>query len=94
MLSDPLSNNVLAKTDLVRIISSYLPLHESRKQLKGKCPFHADTALSLMVSPEKNIFKCFGCGKDGGPVEFVMFYENKSRPEAIQFLAEHMARLS
>jgi DNA primase len=39
-----------------------------------------------MVSPEKNIFQCFGCGKGGGPVEFVMAIENKTREEAIQLI--------
>jgi DNA primase len=92
MIAEP--DNVLAKTDLVKIITSYLPLVEGRRQLKGKCPFHADTSTSLMVSPQKNIFKCFGCGIDGGPVEFVMMYENKSRAEAIQYLADSMAKLS
>lgn len=59
------------QADLVRIVSKYVLLEESRRNLKGRCPFHKDQATSLMVSPEKNIFQCFGCGKGGGPVEFV-----------------------
>lgn len=90
MLPEP---TALAQTDLVKIIMHYLPLTEGRRQLKGKCPFHADPALSLMVSPEKNIFKCFGCGKEGGPIEFVMYRENKTRTEAVQHLARNMASL-
>jgi DNA primase len=72
--------------DLVSIASKYILLIESRKNLKGRCPFHVDQGTSFMLSPEKNIFKCFGCGKDGGPVEFIMYMENKTREEAIQQL--------
>ncbi|GAA4322049.1 hypothetical protein GCM10023149_22130 [Mucilaginibacter gynuensis] len=93
MSLEQLTPIVLAKADLVKLITSYLPLQESRKMLKGSCPFHADNGASLMVSPEKNSFKCFGCGKDGGPVEFVMFYEGLSRQDAVQNLAERMGML-
>jgi DNA primase len=75
------------QADLVQIISKYILLEESRKHLKGRCPFHKDLATSLMVSPDKNIFQCFGCGKGGGPVEFVMAIENKTREEAIHLIA-------
>jgi DNA primase len=86
MLSDQFFAPVQA--DLVAIISKYVLLEKSRRHLKGRCPFHKDVTTSLMVSPEKNIFKCFGCGKDGGPVEFVMLMENKSREEAITFIGK------
>lgn len=72
--------------DLVSIVSKYILLAESRKNLKGRCPFHPDQGTSFMLSPEKNIFKCFGCGKDGGPIEFIMYMENKTREEAIEQL--------
>ena len=75
-----------AGANLVSIASKYILLVESRKNLKGRCPFHADQGTSFMLSPEKNIFKCFGCGKDGGPIEFIMYMENKSREEAIEQL--------
>ncbi len=57
-------------SDLVTLAATYVQLNESRRGLRGKCPFHADAGESLMISPEKNIFKCFGCGKEGGPEEF------------------------
>jgi len=78
---------VQQKADLIKIISAYLPLTASSKALKANCPFHADTSGSFMVSPSKNIFRCFGCGKDGGPVEFLMAIEGKSREEAVKHLA-------
>ena len=55
--------------------------------LKGNCPFHTDQNASFMVSGEKNIFKCFGCGKEGGPIEFLMAIQNKSRTHVIESLA-------
>jgi DNA primase len=87
MLSDKTSSPVQA--DLVRIISIYILLEESRRNLRGRCPFHADQATSLMVSPEKNIFQCFGCGKGGGPVDFIMAIESKTREEAIQLITQN-----
>jgi DNA primase len=85
MSSDQFSSPIQA--DLVRIVSKYVLLEESRRHLKGRCPFHKDMATSMLVYAEKNLFQCFGCGKGGGPVEFVMAIENKSREEAIQQIA-------
>ncbi|WPU92037.1 CHC2 zinc finger domain-containing protein [Mucilaginibacter sabulilitoris] len=87
MPTDQTSSPVQA--DLVRIVSRYILLEESRRNLKGKCPFHADQATSLMVSPDKNIFQCFGCGRGGGPIDFVMAIESKTREEAIQLITQH-----
>jgi DNA primase len=77
------------QADLVRIVSKYVLLEESRRHLKGRCPFHKDQATSLMVYAEKNLYQCFGCGNGGGPVEFVMAIENKTREEAIQLITMH-----
>jgi DNA primase len=81
------------QADLVRIVSKYVLLEESRRNLKGRCPFHPDQATSLMVSPEKNIFQCFGCGKGGGSIDFVMAIEGKTREEAIQLITQHKVTL-
>jgi DNA primase len=77
------------QANLVVIASRYILLEPSRRNMKGRCPFHKDLATSLMISPEKNIFQCFGCGKGGGPVEFVMAIENKTREEAINIIAKN-----
>jgi len=74
------------KSDLVKIVKHYLPLKESRRALKADCPFHADQSASLMVLPDKNIFKCLGCGQEGGAIEFIMLIEKKSRSEAECYL--------
>lgn len=78
------------QADLVQIISRYITLQEGRKILKGNCPFHADSANSFMVNPEKNIFKCFGCGKEGGPIEFVMGIEKISRVQTVAKLQDEL----
>jgi DNA primase len=70
--------------NLASIIGYYLPLHESRKVLKGRCPFHADAGQSLMVYATRNHFKCFGCGYEGGAVEFISAYEGLNRYEATE----------
>lgn len=82
------AENIQSEVNLVKIITARLALTESRLVLKGNCPFHADDANSLMVSPVKNIFKCFGCGKEGGPIEFIMAIDNKKYEEAVQILAK------
>ncbi|MCO5948102.1 CHC2 zinc finger domain-containing protein [Mucilaginibacter flavidus] len=66
-------------SDLVAIISKHVKLQQGRKALKGTCPFHPDQSDSFMVSPEKNLFKCFGCGKEGGPAEFESWIAGKAK---------------
>jgi len=58
------------QNEFVQLIATHVRLHEGRKILKGNCPFHNDTASSFMVYPSKEIFKCFGCGLEGGAIEF------------------------
>jgi len=58
------------QTEFIQLISTYVRLEEGRKMLKGNCRFHNDTAGSFMVYPTKEIFKCFGCGLEGGAAEF------------------------
>ncbi|MCD8742200.1 CHC2 zinc finger domain-containing protein [Mucilaginibacter roseus] len=87
MPSDELISHIQTKAPIVNIVSAYLPLQDSRKALKGRCPFHPDSGASLMVSQDKNTFKCFGCGKEGGPIEFLMAVEGKSRSEVAGRLA-------
>jgi len=58
--------------NIAELASGYVKLTQSKKVLRGHCPFHADSQNSFMISPDKNIFKCFGCGKEGGPEEFLI----------------------
>lgn len=65
----------IASSNLTQLAAGHITLKESRRTLRGKCPFHPDAGESLMILPEKNIFKCFGCGKEGGPAEFKLAIE-------------------
>jgi len=74
--------------DIVDLISEYVVLKRVGKNFLGLCPFHAEKTPSFTVSPEKQIFHCFGCGQGGNVFNFVMQYQNLSFPEAVRFVAK------
>ena len=76
------------RCDIVEVVSRYVPLTKKGGNLFGLCPFHNEKTPSFSVSPDKQIYHCFGCGKGGGVVSFVMEMENLSFPEAVRSLAE------
>ncbi|MEX1014657.1 MAG: DNA primase [Candidatus Paceibacterota bacterium] len=76
------------KIDVVDLIKSYVNLNPAGKNFKGLCPFHQEKTPSFMVSPERQIWHCFGCGEGGDLIKFVMKYENLDFPEALRFLAD------
>jgi DNA primase len=78
---------VLAATDIVDLIGSYVPLKRAGTQYKANCPFHHEKTPSFSVSPARQTFKCFGCSKGGTAVGFVMEYENLPFVEAVRKLA-------
>ena len=73
--------------DIVDVIGSYIELKKSGANYKANCPFHGEKTPSFVVSPQKQIFHCFGCGIGGDSIKFVMEYEKLSYPEAIEKLA-------
>jgi len=79
---------IKAKTDIVALISEYLPLKKSGRNFKALCPFHQEKTPSFVVSPELQIFKCFGCGAAGDAIKFLQLYEKMDFGEALEFLAE------
>lgn len=86
-----LNSSVQKVLDAARIedvVRDYVDLKPRGSNLTGLCPFHKEKTPSFSVSPSKNIYKCFGCGKAGGPVQFVMESEQYSFPEAIRQLAK------
>ncbi|RYY37241.1 MAG: hypothetical protein EOP46_03445 [Sphingobacteriaceae bacterium] len=89
MLSEELIARVQTETNLLALVKNYIPLHEGRKAYKGNCPLHDDTQ-SFMVMPGKNIFKCFGCGREGGPVEFLALITNTTTHNAAVILAQNL----
>lgn len=77
------------RNDIVEVVSSYVQLSKrSGANLFGLCPFHSEKTPSFSVSPGKQIYHCFGCGKGGGVINFIMEVENLSFPEAVAFLAK------
>ncbi len=78
---------VNSSNDIVEVISQYLPLKRAGRNFKALCPFHAEKTPSFNVSPEKQIFHCFGCGAGGDVIAFVMRKENMTFPEAVRHLA-------
>ena len=77
------------RNDIVEVVSSYVRLSKrSGANLFGLCPFHSEKTPSFSVSPDKQIYHCFGCGKGGGVINFIMEIENLSFPEAVEFLAK------
>ncbi|MCD8209719.1 MAG: DNA primase [Coprobacillus sp.] len=87
-IDDAVVNELLKHTDIVSIISSYLPTTKKGRNYVAVCPFHDDTSPSLTISPEKQIFRCFACGASGNAISFVSKYEKISYPEAIHKVAE------
>jgi len=69
------------------VVQDFLPLKRYGSNMKGLCPFHNEKTPSFVVSPGKNLFKCFGCGQGGNPTTFVMEHEKFSYVEAIKYLA-------
>ncbi|MBL4865092.1 MAG: DNA primase [Pseudomonadales bacterium] len=79
---------MLARTDVVDLIDSYVPLKKSGKNYSACCPFHQEKTPSFTVSPDKQFFYCFGCGANGNAVGFLMDYSNLGFLDAITKLAE------
>ena len=76
------------RCDIADVVSQYVSLTKKGGNLFGLCPFHNEKTPSFSVSPEKQIYHCFGCGKGGGVINFIMEIENLSFPEAVKFLAD------
>jgi len=87
-VSRSLVQELLSRVDIVDIISHYLTLKQSGRNFVALCPFHPEKTPSFVVSPEKQIFKCFGCGVGGNAITFVQQYENLSFYEAVKRVAE------
>ena len=78
---------LVARSDIVDVVSSYVPLSKKGANYWGLCPFHNEKTPSFSVSADKQIFHCFGCGKGGGVISFVMAMENAEFPDAVRTLA-------
>ena len=81
-------DEVLSRTDIVKIIARHVELKKSGSNLMGLCPFHNEKTPSFSVSPDKQLYYCFGCGKGGGAFQFLMDHDGYAFPEAVEYLAE------
>lgn len=77
-------NEIRTSINIVHYISQFVNLKQAGQNFKGLCPFHTEKTPSFVVSPAKQIFHCFGCGKGGNIYTFMMEYEKLSFPEALQ----------
>lgn len=78
---------ILDASNIIDVIQDFVPLKKRGVNYLGLCPFHNEKTPSFTVSPTKEIFKCFGCGKSGNVVNFIMEHEHLSYPEALKHLA-------
>src|SRR6266849_3921589 len=82
------ADQVKQQADIVRVVGEYVRLKKTGKDFSGLCPFHQEKTPSFTVSPIKQIFYCFGCGKGGDVYNFVMDMEKCEFPEAVKVVAE------
>jgi DNA primase len=87
MITQQSIDNLKNHLDVVDTVSSYVQLKKAGANYKGLCPFHGEDTPSFVVSPQKQIYHCFGCGAGGDSIKFVMELEKLSYPEAIEKLA-------
>lgn len=78
---------IIDTANIIDVVQDYVTLKRRGANYLGLCPFHNEKTPSFTVSPAKNIFKCFGCGKGGNPVNFIMEHDHLSYYEALKFLA-------
>ena len=86
-VSEGVVNQIKERIEISALIEEYLPLKKAGKNYVTNCPFHKDDTPSFYVSPDLNIFHCFGCGKSGDIITFVMEFEKVPFPEALRILA-------
>lgn len=86
--SDEILNEVRENNDIVEVISQYVHLKRSGRNYFGLCPFHNEKSPSFSVSPDKQIFHCFGCGVGGNVITFIRKIEGMGFKEAVENLAE------
>ena len=86
LIPENIIDEVLTRADIESVVSRYVALKRQGGNLWGLCPFHSEKTASFSVNPAKNIYKCFGCGKGGNAINFIMEIEHLNYPEAIRHL--------
>jgi DNA primase len=80
-------DDLVARTDIVELIGSRVPLKKAGREYRACCPFHSEKTPSFWVSPDKQFYHCFGCGAHGTALGFLMNYDRMTFPEAVEELA-------
>lgn len=88
MIHDASIQALKARLDIVEVVGSYLSLKKKGANFTTNCPFHSENTGSFTVSPQKQIYHCFGCGAGGDSISFVMAHENVNYAEAVEILAK------
>jgi len=88
VISQSTKDEILQKADIVSVVSDYVKLEDRGNQWWGCCPFHNEKTPSFSVTPDKNMYYCFGCHEGGDVIKFVMQMENVKFPEALTILAK------
>ena len=78
---------LLGRADVVEIVGRYVQLKKTGANFSGLCPFHTEKSPSFTVSPTKQFYHCFGCGKSGNAIGFLIDYAGMNFPEAVKDLA-------
>lgn len=87
MIDKATIDRIFSVTDIVEVVGDFITLKRKGVNYTACCPFHSEKTPSFIVSPAKGLYKCFGCGKGGGAVSFVMEHEKLTYPEALKWLA-------
>ena len=90
MIPEHIIEQVRDRSDVVEIVGQYVDLKRAGTNYKGLCPFHQERTPSFIVSPERQSFHCFGCGKGGNVFRFLMEMDGVTFPEAVRALAEKL----
>src|SRR5580765_7305960 len=87
MISQTTIQEILGRIDIIDIVGGFVKLKKRGANYLGLCPFHNEKTPSFTVSPSKEIYKCFGCGRSGNTITFLMDHEKYSYVEALRWLA-------
>lgn len=87
MIPQETIQQIVSRIDIIEIVNSFVKLRKRGTNYIGLCPFHNEKSPSFTVSPSKEIYKCFGCGKSGNAISFLMEHEKYSYVEALKWLA-------
>ncbi|MFH1354604.1 MAG: DNA primase [Candidatus Omnitrophota bacterium] len=87
-IPENLLDDILGRVNIVEVLSGFIPLKRAGSNFKAVCPFHHEKTASFMVSPDRQIYHCFGCGESGNAFKFLTRYERIDFPEAVEILAK------